>query len=65
MRVIKVESDNVDIKSKGDTEDHLVAVIGLDDIMVVHSEDATIIAKKSEGLQEQLIDLLISLEKKK
>ena len=65
MRVIKVESENIEIKSKGETEDHLIAVIGLEDVLVVHSEDATIIAKKSEGLQEQLIDLLISLEKKK
>lgn len=65
MRVIKVESSDIDVKSKGEVEDHLIAVIGLDNVMVVHSEDATIIARKDENLQERLVDLLISLEKKK
>ena len=64
MRVIKVESENIDIKSKGEVGDHLVAVIGLEDVLVVHSDNATIIAKKGENLEEQLIDLLISIEKK-
>jgi len=61
MRVIKVESENVDIRSKGENEDHLIAVVGVKDLLVVHSENATIIAKKGDDLEERLIDIIFSL----
>lgn len=65
MRVVKVESKNVVVKNKDADDDHMIAVIGLSDVIVIRSNNATIIAKKNENLEENLIDLILSLESKK
>ena len=41
-------------------DDHLVAVVGLDDCIVVHAKDATLVCKKSDS--QRLKDLLKKIE---
>ena len=43
-------------------DDHLVAVIGMDDCVIVHSPDATLICKKSDS--QRLKELLAMIENK-
>jgi len=43
-------------------DDHLIAVLGMDDCIVVHSPDATLVSSKSDS--QQLKDLVNALEKK-
>ena len=43
-------------------DDHLIAVIGMDDCVIVHSPDATLICKKSDS--QRLKELLTMIEKK-
>jgi len=43
-------------------DDHLLAVIGMDDCVIVHSPDATLICKKSDS--QRLKELLAMIEKK-
>jgi len=43
-------------------DDHLLAVIGMDDCVIVHSPDATLICKKSDS--QRLKEMLAMIEKK-
>ena len=67
------EADNVIVASKTavldsfrniiiSEDDHLVAVLGLDDCIVVHSSDATLVCDKSDS--ERLKELVVMLEAK-
>jgi mannose-1-phosphate guanylyltransferase len=43
-------------------DDHLLAVIGMDDCVIVHSPDATLICKKSDS--QRLKEMLSMIERK-
>ncbi|MCA9201147.1 MAG: mannose-1-phosphate guanyltransferase, partial [Planctomycetales bacterium] len=45
------------------TDEHLVVTIGLEDVLVVHTSDATLVAKKSD--EEAVRDVVSQLQEKK
>ncbi len=53
---VGIDTKNCIVRSSGD---HLVATLGLDDLIIVHTEDATLIARKqdSERIKEILAEL--------
>ena len=53
---VGIDTKNCIVRSQGD---HLIATLGVDDLIIVHTEDATLIARKqdSERLKEVLAEL--------
>jgi mannose-1-phosphate guanylyltransferase len=43
------------------TKDHLIATLGLDDLIIVHTDDATLIARREDS--ERIKDLLTEIER--
>lgn len=61
MKIIKVKSQDVRAISKSE-KDHTIAFIGLEDVIVVHSENTTIVAKNNDELSLNLMDLIVSMD---
>ena len=57
-KLVQVKSKNNLVK----TDKRLIATIGVEDLIIVDSNDATLIAKK--GLEENMRDLISSMTKK-
>jgi mannose-1-phosphate guanylyltransferase len=58
-----VDAKHLGLKTRGciirGTDDHLVVTVGLDDCIIVHTPDATLVARKhDEEAIRQVVDLI-------
>ena len=56
---LAIDSSGCIIRS---TDDHLIATLGVDDLIIVHTPDATLVAKRGES--ERIKEVLAALKEK-
>jgi mannose-1-phosphate guanylyltransferase len=63
---VNAASQTLHVGSKGtlavSEEDHLIATLGVEDLVIVHTKDATLICKKHEA--QRLKDLVAQLQER-